>query len=292
MEKQLTLAHIIDGKAKDLGDFQVRRVLPYAKKRMVGPFVFFDHMGPVDLKVGNGMDVRPHPHIGLSTLTYLFEGEILHKDTLGVEQVISPGAVNWMTAGKGVAHSERSPQESRAQAQRLHGLQIWIALPKIHEEVDPAFHHHSAKSIPEISYNDSELRLVAGQFGTQKSPVETFSELLYLDIKTPKGKTFEMMPVGLELAVYVVSGAIEAGGTILKPGQMGVFPELKVTVSYRALENSQVMLLGGRPLREERHIWWNFVSSSKERIEQAKQDWREGKFGKIQGETEYIPLPE
>lgn len=291
MENSTSLAHVIDGKAKDIGDFQVRRVLPYAKKRMVGPFIFFDHMGPVDFQINNGMDVRPHPHIGLSTLTYLFEGDILHKDTLGHEQLISPGAVNWMTAGSGVAHSERSPLASRLHPQRLHGLQIWIALPKDHEETSPSFHHHPHGSIPEISYNQSDVRVVAGQFGNHKSPVQTYSELIYLDIKTQKGKTFEMMPVGLELAVYVVNGTIEVGGQILKAGQMGVYPSLKVTISYKALENSQVMLLGGRPFNEDRHIWWNFVSSSKERIEKAKVDWTEGRFGQIKGETESIPLP-
>lgn len=292
MKNSVPLAHVIEGKSKDLGGFQVRRVLPVARKRMVGPFIFFDHMGPVDFEIGNGMDVRPHPHIGLSTLTYLFEGEILHRDTLGMEQLISPGAVNWMTAGSGVAHSERSPMENRKSPQKLHGLQIWIALPKDQEEVKPSFHHHSHQSIPEIGYNGSEVRVVAGQFGNQKSPVQTYSELIYLDIKTAQGKTFEMMPVGLELAVYVVTGTIQIGDQVLKAGQMGVFPDLKVTVSYMALENAQVMLLGGRPFREERHIWWNFVSSSKERIEKAKEDWGNRQFGHIQGETEYIPLPE
>lgn len=291
MNEVADLQLLIESKPKDLGGFQVRRALPVAQKRFIGPFVFFDEMGPVDFKIGQGMDVRPHPHIGLSTLTYLFQGEIVHKDTLGVEQIIAPGAVNWMTAGSGVAHSERSAQEKRAHPQRLHGLQIWIALPKDQEEVTATFHHHSAKEIPELSIDGNQVRVVAGDVLGQRSPVRAYSPLVYLDVKLQRGKKFRMPMMGFELGVYVVSGSVQLGSKIVRTGSLGVFSNAEI-LELTTTENSQIMILGGKVFPEERHIWWNFVSSSKDRIERAKKDWREQNFGKIKGETELIPLPE
>lgn len=281
----------ISSKEKDLGGgFIVRRALPVMQRRMVGPFIFFDHMGPVELEVGHGMDVRPHPHIGLSTLTYLFEGEAVHRDTLGFEQVIRPGAVNWMTSGRGIAHSERSAQEARAQRQRLHGIQTWLALPIEHEEVEPSFHHHPEKNIPEISFNGMKVKIIAGEFEGQRSPVAVFSPTTYLEVQLEKSKTFEMNGEGQDLAVYLVSGRILVNGTDLQVGQLAVLKSgARPQISCH--ENSRFLILGGKPFAEQRHVFWNFVSSRKERIEQAKQDWLEQRFGRIRGETEFIPLP-
>ncbi|HVJ64865.1 MAG TPA: pirin family protein [Bdellovibrionota bacterium] len=282
---------LIEAKTSDIGGLQVRRSLPNVNRRMVGPFIFFDHMGPVDFEIGNGLDVRPHPHIGLSTLTYLFEGEIVHRDTLGVEQKIQSGAVNWMTAGSGVAHSERSPQDSRSVVQRLHGIQTWIALPKEQEEVAPSFFHHGEKEIPETSQGGTAVRVVAGDFGDITSPVETSSELTYLDLRMPRGEFFQLEKPSHELALYCVNGRIAVGDQVLREGALGVF-HAGETVRFRAEEASRAILVGGLPLGERKHIWWNFVSSSKERIERAKEDWREQNFGRVRGEHEHIPLPE
>lgn len=283
---------MISAKSKDLGGgFIVRRALPNIKKRMVGPFIFFDHMGPVELEMGHGMDVRPHPHIGISTLTYLFDGEILHRDTLGYEQAITPGAVNWMTAGSGIAHSERSSTTARQRPQKIHGLQIWIALPKSAEEVAPSFHHHAEKDIPSLEYGGTHVRVVAGEFEKQKSPVSVYSDLVYLDLHLFKNKSVTLPHDGKELALYVVNGIVNVGSTVAKTGDLLVLSEAQEIV-LNPQENSRAMLLGGKPFPEERHIWWNFVSSSKDRIEHAKQDWREQNFGAIKGETEFIPLPE
>ncbi len=282
---------LISGAQKDLGEgFVVRRALPHIKKRMVGPFIFFDHMGPVDFEMGHGLDVRPHPHIGLSTLTYLFEGEIIHRDTLGFEQAIRPGAVNWMTAGSGVAHSERSSATSRANAQRLHGLQIWIALPKKYEEVKSSFDHYPEKDIPEFNSGNTKIRLVAGEYEGYKSPVQAYSDLVYVDLHLYKDEPLEMPASAFELALYVVEGHVKVGETILRAGDMGVLEQNKA-LRLHPQTNARAVLLGGRPFEEPRHIWWNFVSSSKERIERAKMDWVERNFGSIKGETEFIPLP-
>lgn len=292
MSEFASVGMLITAKSKDLGGgFVVRRSLPYAHKRMVGPFIFFDHMGPVELAVGDGMDVRPHPHIGLSTLTYLFDGEIVHKDTLGIEQVIRPGAVNWMTAGSGVAHSERSSQSSRQRPQKIHGLQIWIALPIESEEVKSSFHHHAEKDIPETSQSGSKIRVVAGEFENYKSPVQAYSDLIYLDLHLYKEQPLVLPHKDMELAVYVVEGTVKIGNMTLNSGDLGVV-EMGKNIRIEPQSNARAMLLGGKPFQEPRHIWWNFVSSSKDRIEKAKRDWVEGNFGKISGETEFIPLPE
>lgn len=292
MENLSTAQIIIDSKSKDLGGFIVRRALPSIHKRMVGPFVFFDHMGPVDFIVGQGLDVRPHPHIGLSTLTYLFEGSILHKDTLGYEQLIQPGAVNWMTAGRGIAHSERSSQEARKSHQRLHGIQTWLALPKTDEETEATFHHHPEKEIPEISDQGFQLRVIAGNYGSLKSPVQVFSQVTYFDLQMMANTFYEWQHPSHELAVYIVSGCIQIGN-VTSPLQMGQLAVLETgkTLRIHSLEKSQILILGGEKLPEERHVWWNFVSSSKERIEKAKQQWQQQSFGSIAGETEFIPLP-
>lgn len=283
---------LISAKPKDLGGgFIVRRSLPNMKRRMIGPFIFFDHMGPVDLQVGNGMDVRPHPHIGLSTLTYLFKGEIVHRDTLGFEQEIRPGAVNWMTAGSGVAHSERSSQTARQREQQIHGLQIWIALPKEAEEVKSSFHHHGEKDIPTLRYEGADIRVVAGEFEKLKSPVATYSDLVYLDLKLFRNQPLSLPHNGMDLGIYVVEGAVKVGDTVVQAGDMAALSKAQ-EIRIEPLEDTQAMLLGGTPFAEDRFIWWNFVSSSQERIEKAKQDWREQNFGKIRGETEFIPLPE
>jgi redox-sensitive bicupin YhaK (pirin superfamily) len=287
-----TLDFVLEGKTKDLGDgFTVKRLLPVAQRRAVGPFVFFDHMGPVDFKVGNGLDVRPHPHIGLSTLTYLFEGSITHRDTLGVEMEIRPGAVNWMTAGSGVAHSERSPQQARVNPQRLHGLQLWVALPKEKEDVAPSFDHYAAKDIPEFRLQGCTVRVVVGHLERNASPVRASSPMIYLDLDLAAGGSFETERPNDELAVYVVSGCVVIDGTSVPEGSLGVLKS-GAQVRLKASEKSRVVVIGGEPLAEPRHIWWNFVSSSKQRIERAKEDWRSGRFGRIRGETEFIPLPE
>ncbi len=282
---------LIESKAKDVGGMLVRRTLPSIDKRMVGPFIFFDHMGPVDFEIGNGLDVRSHPHIGLSTLTYLFEGEIVHRDTLGVEQKITAGAVNWMTAGSGVAHSERSPEESRAIEQKLHGIQTWIALPKEKEEIAASFFHHAKNEIPEVEHRGTVVRIVAGNFNSINSPVATSSELTYLDLQMPSDNRFQLEKKNHELALYCVSGLVRAGGKQIHPGELGVFAE-GATILISAESASQVIVVGGVPLAEKKHIWWNFVSSSKDRIEQAKEDWRNQNFGKVRGETNYLPLPD
>jgi redox-sensitive bicupin YhaK (pirin superfamily) len=287
----MPLELVLDGKTKDLGSgFHVRRLLPEARRRSVGPFVFFDHMGPVDFEIGNGIDVRPHPHIGLSTLTYLFEGAIVHRDTLGVEMEIRPGAVNWMTAGSGVAHSERSSQDARTRPQRLHGLQLWVALPKALEETKASFNHYPASEIPEFSLQGCVVRVVVGDLEGHVSNVRASSPITYLDLDLAARGHFEMFRPEHELAVYVVSGALEVEGTRLGEGSLGVF-QSGSKVLLRALEKSRAVILGGEPLAEPRHIWWNFVSSSRDRIERAKEDWVRGAFGSIRGETEFIPLP-
>lgn len=283
---------IIDTKVKDLGGLTVRRALPQSFKRMIGPFIFFDHMGPVDFEIGNGIDVRPHPHIGLSTLTYLFAGEIIHRDTLGYEQAIQPGAVNWMTAGSGVTHSERSASEKRAHPQRLHGVQTWIALPREHEEHKPEFHHFSDKEIPEISYQGHKVRIIAGNLENIRSPVTTFSPLTYIHLEMARGSSLELPNFGHEIGVYCVRGRLDVNKNSLVGGQLYT-PDVNVNVNLQidVDDNSILLVLGGEPFPEERYIWWNFVSSSKDRLERAKADWRDQKFGSIQGETEFIPLP-
>lgn len=281
---------IIDPRSHDLGGFTVRRVLPDIKARHLGPFVFFDHMGPARFAPGNGVDVRPHPHIGLATVTYLFEGAIQHRDTLGYVQTIRPGDVNWMTAGRGIAHSERTPAEERAAGHALHGIQVWVALPKHAEETEPSFFHHAADALPRLDRDGVALRLVVGCAFGARSPVLTFSEMFYLAAEFSAGATLRLPPEHAERGVYVTDAPIQVDGTEVSPGQLAVLSpggEVKI----HAPSAARVILFGGEPLDGERHLWWNFVSSSRERIEKAKADWTAFRFGQIPGETEFIPLP-
>jgi redox-sensitive bicupin YhaK (pirin superfamily) len=278
---------------RDLGDgFQVRRALPSAHRRMVGPFIFFDQMGPITLRPGDGLDVRPHPHIGLATVTYLLQGEILHRDSLGSVQSIQPGAVNWMTAGRGIVHSERSSTDVRAAGGPLFGLQTWVALPKAHEETAPAFFHYSADAIPESRSDGVHLRVVAGTCDGLTSPVQTFSDMLYADVTLNDGARYQLSAEHIERAVYVITGSLNVEGQQggFNTGELVIFkPGAEIVL--RANGPTRIMLVGGEPLGEERHIFWNFASSSKDRIEQAKEDWRADRFAHVAGETEFIPLP-
>lgn len=283
---------VIDQRRKDLGGFEVGRVLPYAKRRIVGPFVFFDHMGPVDMPAGipKTVDVRPHPHIGISTLTYLFEGEITHRDSLGVQQDIRPAEVNWMTAGSGVTHSERF-ERARMEGLRLEGIQAWVALPNGQEEIDPSFQHVVPGDLPTWIENGVKGRLVAGETMGMKAGVSTFSPLHYLHLELEPGARFQTPTDHSESAVYVVQGLVEIdGGRPLGHGQMAVLAKGSPSVIH-ALQPTTVMVLGGEPVGE-RFIEWNFVSSSQDRIEQAKADWRAGRM-KLpdMDDQEFIPLP-
>jgi len=280
---------VIDGRARDLGGFAVRRVLPVAARRLVGPFVFLDHMGPAE--VPQGMDVGPHPHIGLATVTYLFEGEIVHRDSLGSLQTIRPGDVNWMTAGRGIVHSERTAPGARRHGARLDGLQIWIALPREHEEAEPAFHHHPAASLPTLERDGVRLRLIAGSAYGLTSPVAVFSPLFYVDAAAPAGTRLEVPPEHVERALYVVSGEIDCGGVPAAAGRMLVLAQ-GAEAAIVARTEARVVLLGGASIDGERHIFWNFVSSSRERIERAKDDWRNDRFPRVPGDDgERVPLP-
>lgn len=287
-----SIATIIDARPRDLGGFNVARLLPSASRRLVGPFAFFDHMGPAEFAPGKGLDVRPHPHIGLATVTYLFEGEIVHRDSLGSHQAIRPGDINWMTAGRGITHSERTSPELRTTGSKLDGLQLWIALPRADEETAPEFHHHPADTLPTFEREGARIRLLAGSAYGETSPVRTFSSLFYVDVAMPAGCTLAIPGEYEDRAVYVIRGAIHCGAEHAAPGRMLVFtPGAEVTL--RAESDSRVVLVGGAPLEGERHIWWNFVSSSKERIEQAKRDWDEKRFPTVPGDdVEFIPLPQ
>ena len=285
------IAHILLPRLHDLGDgFVVARMIPHAAARTVGPFVFLDQFGPVDLPPGRAMDVRPHPHIGLATVTYLYDGEIMHRDSLGSVQAIRPGEVNWMTAGRGIVHSERTPAELRDTTRRMAGLQFWVGLPTAREEMEPAFAHHGADELPLLDAEGATIRLVVGALMGKRSPVVTQSETLLADIVL-SGKARLAIPAShAERAIQVTGGQVEIAGArfgtqrllVLEPGR---------AVTILAIEDSRVVLFGGDPLDGARHLAWNFVSSSKERLEQAKDDWRSGRFAKVPGETEFIPLP-
>ena len=286
-----SVALVIKPRTRDLGGFEVARVLPYAKHRMVGPFIFFDRMGPSDFPAGEGINVRPHPHIGLATVTYLLDGEIMHRDDLGYAQAIRPGDVNWVTAGRGIVHSERTRDEVRDQPSTVFGIQSWIALPKDQEECDPGFFHHPADTLPVISQPGMDMRLIAGSAYGEASPVETTSPMFYLDVHTDAGVTLDITNEYAERAVYIVAGDIQLDGTSYGENEMLVLnPDADIDVT--ASSGTRFMLHGGDPIDGERHIWWNFVSSSKERIEHAKDDWKSGRFGTIDGDDEFIPLPE
>jgi redox-sensitive bicupin YhaK (pirin superfamily) len=273
------------------GGFTVKRLLPHAKARTVGPFVFFDHIGPAELGPEQGLDVRPHPHIGLATVTYLWEGAIMHRDSVGSVQEINPGDVNWMTAGRGIVHSERTPDRLRGQPQRMHGLQTWVALPLAHEEDAPSFAHHPKATLPVLERPGATLTVVAGQAFGARAPVAVLMDTLYVSIDLAAGATLEIPDEHAERALYPVSGELALDGEALPLEHLAVL-DPGTRPLLRAGAAARVMLLGGAPLDGHRHVWWNFVSSSRERIEQAKQDWREGRVGQVPGETESIPLPE
>ncbi|RXJ44292.1 pirin family protein [Gelidibacter gilvus] len=283
---------IIEERAANIGKFMVGRLLPFRQKRMVGPFIYIDHMGPVKLNERENFDVLAHPHIGLSTLTFLFEGSIMHRDTLGNAVEIKPGAVNWMTAGKGIVHSERTPDYLRDSPLFMHGLQIWVALPKEFELMDPQFSHIEESDIPSWMEGDLQFKLVAGEAFGRKSPVPVFSKLFMLEIKS---KTRQTVNIGDELfgesGLYILDGAIESGGNVYEPKQLLVAKD-STLCEFTIQENSTIYIFGGEPFAEERFIDWNFVSSSKERIEEAKEKWKNQSFPKIEGEEdEYIPYP-
>ena len=283
------IALLIEPRLTDLDGFSVRRLLPFRRRRMVGPWIFFDHIGPVTFAAGQGIDVRPHPHINLATVTYLFEGEILHRDCLGVCQPIRPGDINLMVAGRGITHSERERAEVRGQAHRLHALQLWLALPQADEEVAPAFHHYPAADIPATRFDGVALRVLMGAAYGVRSPVRTFAETLYVEARLRAGQTLPL-PAAAELALYPVSGALEVDGQAVAAQQMAVLAP-GYRASLRATADSRLVLLGGATLAP-RHLFWNFVSSRPERIEQAKADWQAGRFAKVVGdEGEFTPLP-
>jgi hypothetical protein len=292
-----TLELVISPREKDLGGFTVRRILPYASHRMVGPFIFFDHMGPAEFEPGNGMTVRPHPHIGLATVTYLFEGKVHHRDSLGSSQHIEPGDINWMTAGRGIVHSERTPKELLNLSHRMHGIQLWVALPEEVEDIEPSFVHHPSKTLPEFSVGKTQVKLLLGEIFNKISPVKVLSDLFYFEAKIPKGEVFEFSSSGREAAVYPVTGKIKIEDSEIECCTMAV-AKTGSNIEVKALEDSKVMFLGGSPVGE-RFIYWNFVSSSREKIDEAKKDWKPGprdesrRFKKIPDDkNEFIPLPE
>lgn len=278
--------------AKDIGGFQVRRALPTAKRRLVGPFIFFDRMGPAILRGGQAMDVRPHPHIGLSTVTYLFDGKIRHRDSLGTEMVIQPGDVNLMTAGRGIVHSERTPEELRGAPMSISGLQTWLALPDGKEEVAPVFENTAALRLPEIDAEGVSGRVVIGDFQGLRSPVRADTETLYADLRLAPGASVKIPADAEERAIYTLEGEVSISGDVFPAERLLVFrPGDEIVVSSQT--GAHFMLFGGASLGSQRYIWWNFVSSSKERIEQAKQEWKTGRFDIVPGdEEEFIPLPE
>jgi redox-sensitive bicupin YhaK (pirin superfamily) len=283
---------VIIPRARDLGNFEVRRALPSAERQMVGPFIFFDQFGPVMMQSGQGIDVRPHPHIGLATVTWLFDGVIFHRDSLGSEQAIAPGELNWMTAGQGIVHSERTPAAELARTRKIFGIQSWVALPKKFEEVAPSFEHVRPDDLPLISDHGRDVRVIAGSLYGATSPVKTHSDLFYGDVKLAAGARLPLPIEHEDRAIYVAEGKIEIAGQSFEAGRLLVLkPHDHITV--RALEHSRFMLLGGEPMDGPRHIWWNFVSSSKERLEAAKEDWKRGRFEIVPGdEKEFIPLPD
>jgi redox-sensitive bicupin YhaK (pirin superfamily) len=286
--------HVIEPRPRDLGDFAVRRVLPAPGLQTVGPFIFFDHMGPADFGPQQGVNVRPHPHVGLATVTYLFEGAFLHRDSLGTAQVIRPGDVNWMVAGRGIAHSERTPPEVRDAAgrTRAHGIQTWVALPRAEEEREPSFAHHAAASLPRVERAGVTLTVILGTAYGRRSPVDVFSPTLYVDALLAAGAAIDVETEHEQRACYVVQGCVEIDGQRFGEGQFVVLAPGAGTVAVRAVAASRLMLAGGAPLDGLRHIYWNFVSSSRERIETAKRDWRERRFAPVPGDPERIPLPD
>jgi redox-sensitive bicupin YhaK (pirin superfamily) len=285
----MPIAQSIAGRSRDLGGFSVSRVLPAPERRSLGPFVFFDEMGPADFAPGAGIDVRPHPHIGLSTVTYLFDGGLTHRDSLGTVIDIAPGAVNWMTAGRGIAHSERSPTALRDAGHHMHGIQSWVALPVDHAEIAPAFVHHPASTLPVVELPGMRAVVIAGTMWEAASPVEFPHPIIYAEVRMAAGATLDLPAAWGERGVYPVSGSGSIDGAALTPGTLAVVgPGDAILTAHTSLH---AMILGGAPFPEARHIEWNFVSHSLDRIEAAKADWRAGRFPTVPGETEFIPLP-
>jgi redox-sensitive bicupin YhaK (pirin superfamily) len=285
------LESVIEPRRRDIGGFAVLRVLPFVRRRSVGPFVFLDHMGPAQFDAGAGIDVPPHPHINLATVTYLWEGALDHRDSVGSFQTIQPGAINWMTAGRGIAHSERTPAALRSGGHRLHGVQSWVALPAEREQMAPEFQHHPAASLPRIEQPGLSISLLAGVAFGVTSPVRVFSPLFYADAALEAGAQLELPAAYPERAAYLVAGSLALGEQVWSAPRLLVFHP--GVVQLQAVSAARVLLLGGEPLEGPRHIWWNFVSSSRERIEAAKRDWREGRFPLVPGdEAERVPLPE
>jgi hypothetical protein len=281
---------VIEPVTKNLGEFTVDRLLPDERRQRVGPFIFFDHIGPAEFAPGSGVNVRSHPHIGLATVTYLFDGEMLHRDSLGFVQTIRAGAVNWMTAGKGIVHSEKVSEEILASGQKLHGIQVWVALPVERETIEPRFEHYPADDIPAVQLDGAEARIVIGSAYGASSPVQTESETLYVDLQINSGAAVDL-PRTEELAVFVVDGDIRIDGQTISAGSLAVLVN-DSTATLEASCRSHVMLCGGATLPGERILWWNFVSSSRERMQQAKADWRDGRFDQVPGESDLIPLPD
>ncbi len=281
----------IEGKLRDLGGgFVVRRVLPSSARQAVGPFLFFDHFGPIDVAPGASHDVRPHPHIGIATVTYLFEGAIMHRDSLGCVQRIEPGAINWMTAGRGIVHSERTPEDLRPLPHRTHGLQLWAALPETHEETQPAFTHYPNAVLPEVSLPGVDARVLVGRAFGVESPVKTFADTLYVDVAARSGSRLDVAPCVEERAVYAVHGRLFIDGAPIEPATMALL-DPGTTVRISAPEGARFVIIGGEPIGARRHMEWNFVSSRAERIEAAKRDWSAQRMGVVPGDTEWIPLP-
>jgi redox-sensitive bicupin YhaK (pirin superfamily) len=283
-------------RARDLGDgFTVQRTLPAGQRRTIGPFVFFDRMGPAGLGAGHGLDVRPHPHIGLATVTYLFEGAILHRDSLGTVQLIRPGEVNWMIAGRGIAHSERTPADVRQSPSRLSGIQLWVGLPRRDEQMEPRFAHHDAQQLPLLEHAGARVRLILGTLDGARSPVETLSPMCYADAQLQPEATFELDTEHAERALFLTEGALHVDGEHFEPGRLLVLRSgrrVRLRAAGGAKDGARVLLLGGAPLDGPRYLWWNFVASSRERIQRASEAWSAGRFGAVPGDSEFIPLPD
>jgi redox-sensitive bicupin YhaK (pirin superfamily) len=285
------IEQVIIPSAKDLGGFSVRRALPSVGKKMIGPFIFFDQFGPAEFLLGQGIDVRPHPHIGLSTVSYLFDGEIFHRDSLGSSLPIRPGEVNLMTAGRGIVHSERTAPELRQAPQKMFGIQTWLALPKSHEDTDPGFLHVGADDLPVIRGEGKRVRLIMGSLYGETSPAPFPHDTFYAEAVLAPGAVLPLDADYEERGLYIVSGEIDIAGDSFGPGRLLVLKPGD-RISVLALSNARLMLLGGEPMDGPRHLWWNFVHSSKDRIDQAKADWKQGRFDSVPGEDEFIPLPE
>jgi redox-sensitive bicupin YhaK (pirin superfamily) len=286
----MSVLKLIGARQRDLGGFVVRRVLPAEGQQMVGPFIFFDHLGPTRFDPGHGIDVRPHPHIALATVTYLFSGSLEHRDSLGNVREIRPGDVNWMTAGRGIAHSERTPHLARAAGEKIHGIQSWVALPDGQEDIEPDFSHYPASVLPQRALDGVTLAVIAGEAFGLRSPVASLWPTLYVHAGLAQGATLEMPSEHDERAVYVVSGELAVGDTKIIEGQLAVLEPGK-QLTLRAVGESRAMLLGGKRFPTPRYIWWNFVASSRERIALAKERWAKRQFAPVPGETEFIPLP-